>query len=556
MLYRMHLYGEWGIPHNWLLGWKYLERFNVLSNETNTTSLYDAAVAHATGLFGVLPVSPEKTLIYLQKASRLGSLEAMQALAYRYLMGHNVPQDASKALILYSKVAHELWYSYPARFWHYHDEYFDSYGNPGFLYRGAEVSEKFAPRSLPNWGSPLLRFYYYFLKFIEITDEPGSPEYMDLGICDAVEEAFKLSMNTYTQYGDHEGVLRRMFEIHEKFQGEIANADHVAKGCYGSGMALLGHLLLRGLGTEQPRIKEAEQILLHARDVLLQTNKVLSRFPLRDLGLLHHYEYRDYNRAAEFYKLAEDEASLYMLNFIQNDLSQEGLIAAMDRFRDGNLESHFTRIQILELQLGFQGPAAIAESYRYFLENANHLQSPDLRNALMQALMGNFENALWLYARSAELGTLSAMENAARILYKAPCLICASPQISPPRLDAAFRYYDRARMMGSVFAAVTAGSMCYRNGSYETAALLHLSRCTEFSRLTLGYMYEHGLGVDRDYRLAAEHYEAATREFVPWTSMAGKLLVWKVTVKAWFHSAIWLHKLIRSFRVLWNWLTI
>ncbi|AGO13492.1 AaceriACL160Cp [[Ashbya] aceris (nom. inval.)] len=553
MLYRMHLYGEWGIPHNWTLGWKYLERFNVLSNGTNATSLYDTAVAHATGLFGVIPVSPEKTLIYLQKASHLGSQEATQALAYRYLVGHHVPQDGTKALMLYSKVAHELRDSYPARFWHYHHEYYQNYGIPFVFSHGQEL--RLEHIYVSSWNRPLLRLRSFLLQLIEDADELGSLGYMDLGICDTVQQAIENTIDTYTQYADYATVLRRMLGIYEQFKGEIDDAEEVTKGCYGSGMALLGHLLLRGLGINEPDIEMAEQVLLHAHNILLSVNKSLPRIPLKDLGLLYHYEQKDYKRAAECYLHVQDPVNSYLLNLTQNSLSQEDLVKVAAGLEYGNLHSLFTSIQINELRLGTKPPDMLASKYSNFLERANYLQSPDLRNAFMQALMGNFENALWLYARSAELGSVAAMESAARILYKSPCLICSPPQIPPQRADMAFRYYDRARLMGSRWSAIKAGDICYRNGSYETAAALYLGGLSEYSRLTLAYMYEHGLGVDRNYHLAAQHYESATR-FVPWAGTVGKVLVWKVALKSWLHSATWLQRLFHSLAALWNWVTI
>ncbi|AET39555.1 ubiquitin ligase complex subunit HRD3 Ecym_4518 [Eremothecium cymbalariae DBVPG len=526
-LYRMHLYGDYGIPHNKTLAWKYLQMFNELTGGSNSTSLFDTAVAYSTGLFGEIPIDKPKSLIYFQKASILGDKKAQSALAYRRHSGVDMPMDYNKACIMYQDLIQRLWNEHPIDYWLFLDQWEEFYYTTLSTYYGGLLG-KHISKSMS--GSETFIPPYWF----QIGSLFYSEEASELDVCTLYNEAVRGFVGSLTQYPVHEEVLKRLLMLYRTYKDQVG-LDMASQGCYGCAVGLLGHMFLHGYGMESRDLILAEKFLQESA----QINSVCGVHAVTELGLIKQYIYGDLPAAKLWYDKLPTESYKLLFTALSEDEPSDP-----EKELPVKNKLHFIpwAVYVVIFQGSIPSEKFFVNRYGYIVEMM--MQTADLKDAFMSVLLGNFEVALFQYARLAEQGYSSAMEAVAYLLYRPPTLFKPAPVIPKERLEAALVFYERAMQHYNPDAGLVAGDIYFRNGDYKKAADLYLYvNNGDFggaqSSWNLGYMYEHGLGVMKNFDLAKRYYEAAVNSS-PLLYFIVKPIIFKMVIKSWFESISWL----------------
>lgn len=569
LLAQIHLIGEYGYPHNKTLAYYYLNRFNEMTNFTNATVLFELAVMHSTGLFGTIPIDSSKALIYYHLASGLGDVRAKMALAYRYQNGVNAPRDCDKALFLYSEIAQKLRSSYSDQEWDIVSPFLESYDvricdfTGGLLSKGLSSTRLSTVRKRalrPDITSSVLTNLQGGRIILQFGGGGGSgfvggdDEEEENGLMNIYYTALDNYQGTYTQRRNMTVAMQLLNMTYAQFDNDIRYMADLDRFFYGKCLGLLGHMYFRGEGVEMPNITLAEQLLERAIEITEVSDNFRSAAHA-DLGLINQYIYGNLTEAIKHYNRMVDLASSdgtaeFQLSKIYagvNGHSGEERLAVEDPLFLMRRAAHkgFTPA-IYELasmaEKGITGRVTCEELtsiYKTFIEENDEIVAPSLKEGFIALLRQETEVALWEYAKAAEQGYEVAQTNVAYLLYQPPLQLQEPPIIPEARRNMALAYYTRSFMQSNADAGVIAGDIYYEIGEYSRAVALYQTAAMKISvqaMWNLGYMYEHGLGVEQDFHLAKRHYEQVL-EHNHKLYFGVRLTILKLKAKSWF---IWL----------------
>lgn len=532
MISQMHLWGYYQFPYNGTIAFQYLSKFNELTNYSNSTALLQLGVMYSTGLFGAIPIDIAKGLLYYQQAASMGDLMAKQILAYKHLAGVSVPRDVDKALILYRDLSDNLKKSYSTFEWTNVFPLIESYRvripdfDNGLLGRGLNtvpmrVNRKKSMR--PDSTSSLW------------THISGGQVFLQLGIDEntgtfKVEEGDDLEDRLvdvfYTAWDDYKGTYaqsrnteraRKLLELtYVDYNQDVPYMDNIQKYFFVRCLDLLGHMYYTGQGVESPNVTQAMMFFNRSLEIIPNANLRVNV----DLGLISHHTEHNITKAIAFYKkafssLTNDGIVNYQLAKLSIEhpelkigdpyvLMQEGqsrgyvpAIYEFARFKEASFVEDINAEDTTYM-------------YKKFVEHNEQIVAPHLRTAFGELLNGNSDTALWAYSIAAEQGYESAQISAAYLMYQLPCMFDAPPITTKERKDLAIEFYTRAFKQGNVDAGVVAGNIFFEMGDYSNAFSMYQHASLKFSPQAvwnLGYMYEHGLSVAKDYYLAKRFYD-------------------------------------------------
>lgn len=545
-LKEMSLYGKYCFPHNKTQAYHHLEQFNRITKGTNSTALFELSVMYSTGLFGTIPKDIPKALLLLQESANLDNIRAKQALAYRYYEGLNVERDKSKALLIYAELADKLRAKYTSEEWDIRPPYVESYNlripdlgdglvgvNSG-LQSSAKRLRKRKPKSvesfLPDDQKLILQFGDDLTSIHFDTDDNVETD----RISDIYYAALNSYYGTYTLARDPATSASILLMAYHKYADQALSMEILSKVYFAKCVELLGHQYFRGEGVEL-NIELAEKYLN-------ESNKIIADFGPKaahvDLGLIAQYYKNDPESALKLYSESaypQDRTIDYQIfKLINNGLvaedSEEKAIKHLKRAASSNyLPACYELAKQLEQGAttdvsGFHATSyeqekgshigandqlaeyGIVRSYKDFVDlNEQHL-AYYLKDAFLSLLRQESETALWYYAMAAEQGYLGAQVSAAWLLYQPPRLFEKPPIIPEVRRDMALHYYMLAGIQGFCDAKVVAGNIFFEMGEYEKS-IEQYAKCHHSADFNMGYMYEHGLGVEKDYHLAKSYYE-------------------------------------------------
>lgn len=553
----MHLWSDYGIPHNKSLAYEYMNRYNELTNFTDADALFQLAVMHCTGLFGAIPVDPAKGLLYYQKSALLGDLRAKQALAYRYYSGTGVPRDRNRALLLYREIADQVRNSYSVQQWEVIFPYVESYSvripdfSEGLLGRSLnsmrlstrrmasarpDITSSFLTKM--NGGNVVLQFGLGNSggAFAPNTDEDNEDRLVDIYF-----SAWDDYKGTYTRGRDCARARKLLEYTYKEYDASVPYMDNLPKFFYGRCLDLLGHIYFTGEGLDFPNIELAEKYLKRSLEVIESSQTVRSRANI-NLGLIQQFYYKNDTEAIRFYrKIQESNSNNGIVNFQLAKLTKKypGLklgdpLALMHvAYLRNYIPAIYEYARMTEQ--GVNNCELSASLYKTFIEEDEIHVAPHLKTAYAELLNGNSEVALWAYALAAEQGFETAHVSAAYLLYQIPCNFDEPPRTPNERRTMALAYYTRAFKQGNIDAGVVAGDIYYLMGDYTSAINMYQSASLKFSPQAiwnLGYMHEHGLGVEKDFHLAKRYYDQVL-EHNQRLYFAVKLSVWKLRLKSW-----------------------
>lgn len=563
-LAQMHLVQDYGFPHNKTLAYKFLHKFNELTNFTNGSALFEEGLMHSTGLFGAIPMDIPRGLVYYEQAADLGDYRARMALAYRHAKGINVAQDPNRAQLIYHQLATELRGYFSDHEWNVFMPHFESYlvripdfkgGLWGKEFSLSGSSAKRLRSNRPdvtssiltnlNSGRIVLQFGSGQSEFLEDHEESENK------LIDVYHMALDNYQGTYTQKRNFELAFQLLNTTIDEFKPAVTHMDALQKFYYGRCLELLGYIYLRGDGQESTNIALADAMLTDAAHY-----KELSYSARYALGVLNHHYHNNITAAIDHYKqVIYGSPEYYSALFQLSNLYEAGLLPSgvMETWNGGQSRP-FKPITNIFLE-DSDDPRARYEhalrltnrpmnnipkqlktplhDFRSFVQSREDLVAPHLRNAFMHLLLGNSEAALWLYAQAAEQGFQEAQTNAAFILYQPSFLGEEPPQAPRERKELAATYYMRAFSGRNYDAAIVAANIFFELGDYTRAVDTYRVLPSALSSWNLGYMYEHGLGVERDFLLAKTYYEEVFN-YNGSARVGVNLTLLKLYLKAWY----------------------
>lgn len=556
-LAQLHLWGNYDFPHNKSLAFQYLSKFNLMTDFKNSSAVFELGVLYSTGAVGTMPINTAKGLVYFEKAALLGDLRAKQALAYRYFVGLNVPRNCDKALILYREIAEQVRQKFTPEEWNINFPVLESYNirisdiNNGLIGPDLNMittslirtkSQRPDMASLiytqMNEGEIILRFGSNSLFFGgddgEVVDELADLYYTSLDL-------FQGTYNNERDPAAARRILETVFLEHDYSVGKMENLQIYF---YGRCLEMLGHIYLVGDGVPAADVATAELYLLRSVAVFNHLQYVVCP-AYKDLGLICQYGYNNITKALEYYQQivlsnTNDGNVNYQLSKIAMVYPKlevgDPLTHMQQAYSRGHIPSIFEFGRILEDGMNDHFNCDdMAYLFKTFIEENDWISAPQLKDSYVKLLLGDIEPSLWGYILAAEQGFESAQVSAAYILNQRLNLIDSPLETTIERKQLGVSYYSRAFRLHNIDAGVVAGDLYYSMGDYTRAITMYQSASLKHSTQAmwnLGYMYEYGLGVEKDYYMAKRFYDEAL-EFKPRILIGIKFSLLKLSFKTW-----------------------
>ncbi|CCE63771.1 hypothetical protein TPHA_0F02900 [Tetrapisispora phaffii CBS 4417] len=556
-LANINLLGSYGLPQNKTLAVEYLMRFNEVTNYTNSTGLFEMAVIYSTGLLGTIPIDTPKSLVYYEKSALLGDIRAKQALAYRYLAGLNVPRDCDKALLLYREVADYIKNTYTPEEWNIFFPPLETYNirvsdfEDGLIGSGLNTISASLTRT-PSQKPDLSSIFYtqmnegrIVLSFTSENMFADDDDQMIDELVDIYYTALDMYKGTYNKRRDPERARIALENVYMEYDDTTVLMENIQLYFYSKCIDLLGHLYLTGEGVPTADVATAEFYLKRSVEVLKPLTYIRSG-AYRDLGLISQYAYNNITKAAQYYKYMtgmndEDGNDFFQLSKISIAHPEMKLgdpfVLMQQAYSRGHVPSIYEFAKMLED--GFNNQHSCDDTaflYKHFIEKNDHISAPQLKEAYVNLLLGKTEAAIWGYLQAGEQGWEPALVSTAYLLYRMSPLLDDEYVTSEERKQLSISYYSRAFNLHNTDAGVIAGNLYYNMGDYPRAITMYQSASLRYSSSALwnlGYMYEYGLGVEKDYYLAKRFYDEAL-EYDKNILLGVKLSLLKLQLKAWW----------------------
>ncbi|TLS23517.1 uncharacterized protein PpBr36_05715 [Pyricularia pennisetigena] len=527
LLAEMSFYGNFSHPIDLPRSYNYYQR---LADTTgNSSAMYMIGLMYSTGVGRAVEPDQAKALLYYTFAALQGHTRAEMAVGARHSAGIGTPKNCEQACKYYKRVADKAiaWYrsgppggmSWSVESHRISDDFGGVYGE------GASVSSA---------GINGINARSQFNEHASIGD---IIEYLDLMVHKGdFQASFNLGRIYYEgQRGlDRDLVAARRYfrKVVNKYWlkggGVIDNAPPQLEAAAGKAAGYLGRMYLRGDGVDQDF--ERARFWFNRG---IKLGEAQSQFGL-GMMLLHGYgQPKNLARATDLLKAAAGQnhasANVQLGALYLDQGGPEDIRAANDCFeqaaRYGNIEAQYYLAEMISHGAGRDRSCSQALSfYRSVAEKAEPVVSSWL-SANHAYEDGDLEAAFLQYLGTAEQGYERAQNNVAFLLDAQKSLLplpdwltrkAPTPELlKDPALG--LIYWTRSSRQGNIDSLVKMGDY-YLQGTgtepdvdkavqcYQGAADYHQSAQALYN---LGWMHEHGIGLDQDYHLAKRYYDEA-----------------------------------------------
>ncbi|ONH65969.1 ERAD-associated E3 ubiquitin-protein ligase component HRD3 [Cyberlindnera fabianii] len=492
MLAEMNMYGNYTFPTNGSLALQYYHR--VVELEPNATAYFNLGFIYATGLFGEVELNQAKANMYYEFAFEQGDLRAAMVLGYRYFYGVSMPEECDKAKFYYRIVADEM-----KKIW---DQ--GPLGGPhldSFNIRVSDFQDGVYGKGVGDVKTSLKRRsdrYDHILHTDTLTvDEYSIYDQIYYRAITNYEGSYTRSRNFAKAYnnamkGYTEGLteLRRL-QDYEKY--------YVARCAY-----LLGHMSMRGeTGGTAPDYDKALEYLKKSLEIF---PKLID--PKIDLGLIYSKgpeSLRDPALAKSYF----NSIQLYQSspsNFTYGPLGQAFGVGETQYYT--GIEQYYHYAEIFEHKQKEFNCNDVVNYLKHFVEYFDPILT-SLNWAHHELGSDRPSNALIGYAMAAEMGFEEAQASAAFLMYQPPGLLELPPVIPKERREMAKVYITRSSWQNNWDSTVLLGDMYFAEGEYEKAVSCYAGVDLKSAQASfnMGWMYEMGLGVEKDFNLAKRYYD-------------------------------------------------
>jgi SEL1 protein len=522
----MNFYGNFSYPRNMRAAFDYYHQLASLNG--NNSALYMVGLMYSTGIGDAVQRDQARALLYYTFAANRGHTRAEMTVAHRHHVGIGTPKNCDAAVKYYKRVADKAiaWYrSGPPGGMAWTTEAYRIADETGGVYgEGASVASA---------GSNAIKAHPNSDAYASIED---IIEYLDLM---SQKGDFEASFNLGRIYYEGQRGLEKNMQLARKYFFEVTqkywrksrpvdspkpNLDKTAAKAAG----YIGRMYMRGEGVEQnfDRAKfwfERGAALKEARSQW-------------GLGLLYLNGYgvkTDVIQATELFKMAaaQDYAPAQVqLGSLYLDQGQSDDLAAANHYfelaaRWANIEAYYYLAEMNFFGVGRERSCSAAVVYyKTVAEKVEPLVS-SWAEANLAYEDGDTELAFLEYLGAAEQGYEKAQNNVAYILdpdkSRLPIPKLLDHRSRVPSLlqnpTLALIYWTRSSRQGNIDALVKMGDYyLYGIGTdvdvdkavqcYTGASEYHQSAQALYN---LGWMHEHGVGLNQDYHLAKRYYDSA-----------------------------------------------
>ncbi|KAK4150757.1 hypothetical protein C8A00DRAFT_45934 [Chaetomidium leptoderma] len=526
ILAEMNFYGNFSHPKDFPAAFDYYHQLALLNG--NSSALYMVGMMYSTGIGGAVERDQARALLYYTFAANRGHTRAEMTVAHRHHAGIGTPKSCEMAVKYYKRAADKAiaWYrsgppggrTWIAESYRIADETGGAYGE------GASVASAGdnAVKAHPN--SDAYASIEDIIEYLDLMSQKGD---------------FKASFNLGRIYYEGQRGLNKnvvlarkyFFDVTQKYWRKNRPIDNPKTGLdktAGKAAGYIGRMYMRGEGVEQ-NFDRAK--FWFERGAILKDPQSHHGF-----GLLYLNGYgvkADATQAIDSFKVAaaQDYASAQVqLGYLYLDHgSNEDLEIANHYFelaaRWANIEAYYHVAEVSNSGIGRDRSCSGAVSYyKNVAERAEPLVS-SWAEANLAYEAGDTELALLEYLGAAEQGYEKAQNNVAHILdsdrsrLPIPQLLShrgpTSRLLQDPTLSLIF--WTRSSRQGNIDALVKMGDY-YLSGIGADADVDKAVQCytgaSEYHQsaqalYNLGWMHEHGIGLDQDYHLAKRYYDAS-----------------------------------------------
>lgn len=513
----------------------------------NPSAQFVMGVLHAHGLYGV-PLNEALAVVHYRYAAVNGDVRAQMALGHRYTDGIGVKKSCSVAATYYELAANTAV-----------DEYMAAVSYP------MTGNERLADDALDTLGRGDNNFelVQYYMNAAEKGDMQA-----------------RLMMG-HMRYSGLRGVEQDFVAAAEDFR--VAAVQEEDNSVHAAAKANLGHMYAEGLGV--PRDDDV------AVELFMEAMQPGNAAAVNGMGVMYlsgrGVSKVDTDRALEYFKQASDAgnveamynlASMYLSGTgVKRDYSKAHQLLGMAGHHGHMLALH-KLAQMHRHGLGTARSCTRAvQLFKVVSERGPWISLLSEAGDLVTA--GQADRALLIYARAAEQGYEVAAWNAAWLLHHRFATLAAAmarnaataalPQVSSnsdqtddegtnERREGsrpggaahlveeeeiaakALRFFLRSANQGNVEAHLRVGDYHYYGGGGLTAdpakAAVHYRTAADMrhpqAMFNIGYMHEHGIGLQRDHHLAKRFYDMAAE-----TSPSALVPVTLATTKMWLVDA-------------------
>ncbi|KAI9145207.1 hypothetical protein BKA69DRAFT_1121621 [Paraphysoderma sedebokerense] len=537
MLADMNFYGNYSLPRNIT---RSLELYTVIASKNgNSTAQYKAGFIYATNLGGVLgsnitDTDQARAQLYLTFAANSGNTEAEAMLGYRYHAGIGCVQSCEDSVKFYKRVAAKVidFYSSgppggradppPKIRLSYEDG--GIYG-PGSIYNAAEEGSNGALTE-----EDILEYYRHTAESGDISSQvllgqlfysgtptiqqnfPRAHRYLSLAVAQYYNNP-ESSPSSNPQLpkvaGQAAGLLGKMY-----WRGDGVKADNKTALKW----------FARGAEQDDPGSMAALGVMLvEGHDVKKDVEK----------------GYRFLNKAAEM-ENSEAQVQIGLMKLRQQDypaairyLTQAG--------KKGHILAMFYLAELYIKGTGINRDCNMAALlYKLVTEKGLEWISPTISEAYHALTDGDADRALLLYLIAAERGFEVAQSNVAWLVDSAQ--IVSSP-LHPSLHILSYVNWNRAANQGTTDARLKVGEYNFYGigvEANEEKAVAYWTVAADVDKnamamWNLGWCFENGIGVVKDYHLSKRYYESAL-ETNPDAWLPISLSLIKLNLKYWWET--------------------
>ncbi|KAI8341237.1 hypothetical protein BC941DRAFT_416295 [Chlamydoabsidia padenii] len=520
LLAEMYFHEKYTQPRDLKLAFDYYQK---LANIGNATAQQMVGFMYATGVGNVVQRDQGKALLHHTFAALGGDTAAEMTLGYRYLLGIGTDKSCPDAVYYYKQAAEKAIEHYksgppgglalPLPKARIAD---DNGGVYGF---GASVMTDKYHRTSPDKAVSIDEVLQY-LRYLAMTKNDVEAQ-LRLG-----EIYYHGSRNVPRDFGEalyfFKAVLDRVPDG-KKSTESLAKSDHGK--VIGHAAGYLGKMFLRGEGVKANTEMAFKWFVVGAE---LQDSASMN-----GLGIIQLNGGKEgYEKALQYFKQAahlknSDARVNLALEYIKHDATILEGIKLFELAADSkHILAYWYLGQIHEQGIGKEGPSCInaVAYYKAIAERGDWLQ-PTMDNAYEDYMRGDRESALLSYMLAAERGYEIAQSNVAYLLdtdkVRLNIMEILGQEKSSKRDNyseqLALIYYTRSANQHNVDSRVKMGDYYYRGigtevdydkaaSCYRVAAELEESPMAMWN---LGWMYENGIGVSKDFHLAKRAYDNA-----------------------------------------------
>ncbi|KAI5962952.1 HRD3 [Candida pseudojiufengensis] len=529
----LYLFGNYSFPTDYELAKSYYEK--AISIEPNGHAYFMLGFIYSTGLFGEFPVNQAKANLYYHFAAENGDINALLVLAFRHLKGIEVPLNCELALPYYSKLA-ELGHHWMNNTQNSRDVDYNiriSDFNGGLF--GEKLSESVSSIEISSKLFADLKTQFEENRLNSNEHEYASFYYNGL-------ENLKGDYFTPRNLTRARLEFQKCVNLGEEIYGsrDYKNMDKMDRLFLSACQTSLARLYLRGQSVSKDSIM-AERLLNMSMKVQTTSEALNDLAYIQENGLVRP---ANRSKALEYYLAAAQKSSAEgtknlakLLMKIDAPVDIHISENKMDIYSYmkqaaylGNTEALYYVGNFLESGLASmvdpEDPVTCAKTtmyYREFVKRLSQFFTPHLKYAFDELASGNYKNALVGYSIAAEQGFEHAQISAAYLLFQLQPLYSSNKKLkefSPPRLEIAAQYLDRASKQSNVDATILLGHI-YSGEDKKIEITPDHEKAFNYFRVAtdrhsshgaykLAEMYEYGFGSANnttDYFLAKRYYD-------------------------------------------------